>query len=366
MTNHPQHPAIQNWISTKKKQNTRTTYTKSLTRFLNSTNLTVDEFLNKTKKETKQLMLQYQTREYDNDVNINTILICIAAANSLLASLDEDKEIKFHNGELFKPSCDTTSHIFETEDLNRLYQYGGATEKAILAVACSLGWEISSVLKLKTEQIKDILAHAKQNNRDYIYRFVTREKEQTPRLMVLNPLAIKCLNQYLDAVPQQERLFPYTCMGIHQMLNRLARHSGLQTTGRLRFHNIRKWLMSRLSSANFNEFQTKFMMGKSIGRADRVYLQTLQREIEAKYPLIYDEFLNITPHPTGTTPQQYTDLKNQLDAYRLTNTDLNNRLTQSEKETADIQKTMNGLAEQVRKLDRIFDRLEGTAETAGS
>jgi hypothetical protein len=42
-------------------------------------------------------------------------------------------------------------------------------------------------------------------------------------------------------------------------------------------------------------------MGKSIGISDLVYLQTLQTEIEEKYPIVYNDYLNIcwTPQVTG-------------------------------------------------------------------
>jgi hypothetical protein len=202
--------------------------------------------------------------------------------------------------------------MFETGDLYKLWSHSTSFEKAFIATAAALGWEINSALQIETGYIKQLLAHATQNNQSYIYRLVTRSKEETPRLLVLNPLAITCLTAYFQTNPQladDRKLFPYTVSGTQKLLIRLAKDSGLACTGSLRFHNIRKWLMSKLSYANFNEFQIKFIMGKSIGRADRVYLQTLQREIEEKYPTIYDNYLNIAPQLTGTAKQHYDDLK---------------------------------------------------------
>jgi hypothetical protein len=79
------------------------------------------------------------------------------------------------------------------------------------------------------------------------------------------------------------------------MLNRLAQTSGLKTTGGIRYHNIRKWLMSRLSRSGFNEFQIKHIVGHAIPLQDRTYLQTLKEEIEEKYPKVYNDYLNIYP-----------------------------------------------------------------------
>ena len=52
--------------------------------------------------------------------------------------------------------------------------------------------------------------------------------------------------------------------------------------------------MSGLSRAGFNEFQIKYILGKAIPFTDMTYLQTLQQEIEIKYPKAY-EYVNIKP-----------------------------------------------------------------------
>jgi len=52
--------------------------------------------------------------------------------------------------------------------------------------------------------------------------------------------------------------------------------------------------MSGLSRAGFNEFQIKYVLGKTIPLSDMTYLQTLQQEIETKYPKAY-EYVNIKP-----------------------------------------------------------------------
>lgn len=51
--------------------------------------------------------------------------------------------------------------------------------------------------------------------------------------------------------------------------------------------------MSGLSRAGFNEFQIKYLMGKAIPLADLTYLQTLQQEIEERYPAAYERYLNV-------------------------------------------------------------------------
>jgi integrase len=188
-----------------------------------------------------------------------------------------------------------------------LWEVGGAFEKALLATACSQGWEISMFLEQKRDKVERRIAHADQNGVQFVFFMDAREKTGEPRLCVLNPLAVECLKKYLAVrVDDDARLFPITADGVQKMLYRLAKDANLKTTGSLRFHNIRKWLMSRLSRCNFNEFQIKFVMGKSIGISDGVYLQTLQSEIEEKYPVVYNDYLNICWKPGVSSVQVFS------------------------------------------------------------
>ena len=52
--------------------------------------------------------------------------------------------------------------------------------------------------------------------------------------------------------------------------------------------------MSGLSRSGFNEWQTKFLMGKSIPLSDQTYLQTLEIEIRERYPEAYENYLNLS------------------------------------------------------------------------
>ena len=89
-------------------------------------------------------------------------------------------------------------------------------------------------------------------------------------------------------------------------LTDLAKNSGIKLTGKIRPHNLRKWVMSSLDKAGFTEFQTKFIMGKSIGKSDMTYLTSLKNIIEEKYPKLYDKYLNILNHSKQQTIQQDT------------------------------------------------------------
>jgi hypothetical protein len=50
-----------------------------------------------------------------------------------------------------------------------------------------------------------------------------------------------------------------------------------------------------LSRSGWNDWQTKFLIGKAIPVTDETYLQTLELEIRERYPKAYADYLNIKP-----------------------------------------------------------------------
>lgn len=309
------HPSIQSWLSEFPKNATIKQYRSRICKFLIAVNKKPEDILTMDKKEVKQLIIDYQIMKKNEGVPNNGILSIVTAFRSYLVSID--KEVTFRRGQLLNIEEDSDSHIFTNGDLKNMFDVGGAFEKALIATAVSEGWEISQFLDQSREKTEKMLEHAKQNNEEYIFWRETRDKTGKPRLGVLNPLAIEHLTKYLAVRREQEKknppksieeiqdkrykidysdmLFPITSDGVQKMLYRLAREANLAVTGKVRFHNIRKWLMSRLSRSNFNEFQIKFIMGKGIPVTDSTYLQTLQEEIEGKYPKVYNDYLNINP-----------------------------------------------------------------------
>ena len=297
---------IDEWLSEFSKPKTIRSYRYGIDRFFQATNLNEDKLSTMGIKGLKHTILIYRKNQLDKGEPQNSILSTITSVRSFLGYLG--KPLKFRKGQLGKVQSDTHSHVFTNYDLKELFDVGDTTEKAIIATAVSLGWEISSFLKLDREKITNLIEHGKANNQQFIFFEDTRAKTGVPRLGVLNPLAIEWLSKYLETSKDiNGKLFNYTADGIQKMLNRLAQTAVLKTTGNLRFHNIRKWLMSRLSRCGFNEFQIKYIIGKTIPISDRTYLQTLQTEIEEKYPMVYNDYLNIAP--TGVIISQVESKK---------------------------------------------------------
>jgi integrase len=287
-------PAVESWLSEFGNPRTGYNYADRLLKYFQDTKFTVADLQKREPKEIKHLLLQYQSEQQKANVPQNSILAVVTSVRSFCSSLD--KPIKFRRGQLGSLQADTSSHVFSNGDLRTIFEIGNTTEKAIIATSASLGWEISAFLELLGDKVSRLIAHAKQNNEEFIFFDDTRAKTGVSRLAILNPLAIEWLGKYLETnPPATDKLFDFTSDGINKMLARLAKTSGLKTTGGIRYHNIRKWLMSRLSRAGFNEFQIKFIIGHSIPLQDRTYLQTLKEEITEKYPRVYNDYLNIYP-----------------------------------------------------------------------
>ena len=308
-------PTIKEWLNSFSKRSTYNQYSSRIKKFFDDIGKSPQDIQQMNVKDLKNLVLQYQADQHKQGLTNNSILGEITTVRSYLISIE--KPLVFRRGQLLNLEADNSSHVFTNGDLKLLFEVGNTYEKALLATAVSEGWEISAFLDQDREIIKNRIAHAKQNNEKFIFFTNTRQKTGVARFCVLNPLAVEWLNKYLETrKDDSDRLFPITQDGVQKMLQRLAKQSGLKATGSLRFHNIRKWLMSRLSRCGFNEFQIKFLMGKSIGVSDRTYLQTLQIEIEEKYPTVYNDYLNINYQAaTGVSKEQVKkldDLQNEV------------------------------------------------------
>ena len=96
-------------------------------------------------------------------------------------------------------------------------------------------------------------------------------------------------------------------------------------------------------------------MGKSIGLSDSTYLQTLQEEIEEKYPRVFNDYLNISPiigvsdakKQVETISKEFETTKSQLAEL------IADQQNQIKAQNAKMEKQEQELAEQRQTLDLI-------------
>jgi len=288
---------IAEWLEECRTQSTKRLYGQNIKLFQEWYRKPLETFLALDAKAMRHEALKFQsflaerTTKRNGLMTANSIISALTALGSFCTFNDKKLNLR---GKRLRTRIDLTSHVFTNGELSRLFDIGTTEEKAILATFCSLGWEVSSLLELKRPFIESKINQAKEEGKDFTYFQSQRPKTGALRLGVLNPLAIEWLSKHLQQ-SSGDRLFRYTTKeGVNAMIKRLAREAHITKTGRIHTHLIRKWVMSGLSRAGFNEFQIKYLLGKTIPLSDMTYLQTLQQEIETKYPKAY-EYVNIKP-----------------------------------------------------------------------
>lgn len=264
-----------------------------------------EDFLKLDTKAARHVLLKYQNEH--GELPANTVNNTITPMCSFLTYLDKPVNLR---GKRLAPRPDMDSHVFTNGDLTKMFDVANVKEKALLALGTSLGWEISAILDFDRKTLQGLVDRAKAEGKQFIYFRSIRNKTGAARLGVLNPLALEWLEKYLKELatktPRKRKqrytqdrplsqVFDMGAEGTNLVLKRLAKEAGLALTGRVHFHKIRGWVMSGLSRAGFNEFQIKYLIGKAIPLGDMTYLQSLQQEIEERYPRAYEQYLNIKP-----------------------------------------------------------------------
>ncbi len=354
------------WLAEKRSHTTRRVYLYRLRKFLEYHGITPEHLLELSPKEARTLALRYQNE--NPQLANNTLLGRLTAVASFMDHFD--KTINWKRGTRVRPRPDIKSHVYSNGDLSRMFEVADTRDKAILSLACSLGWEISGFVDLKRETLRKLIEQAKDTGEQFVYFRDIRQKTGQPRLGILNPLALDWCDKWLklsENMPQREResdsinpitltakrrvsdIFDLTGNGIHNMMRSLAKKANLKLTGLPRFHNLRKWVMSGLSRSGFNEFQIKCVLGKAIPMSDQVYLQTLEEEIRERYPSAYENYLNLS-----TTISK--DLKKKIDEE---NKMLTEKVTKMEKENAETKEEMKQLS---LKFNSIVEKLEKLLE----
>src|SRR5208283_5184324 len=294
---------VENWLSECRTESTRRNYEMRIAKFLTWYNGSVEQFLALSNQEKRNVVLRFQNAHLFK--KNNSASSYVTAILSFLRSVDMPLNLR---GKTLRVEMDLTSHTFTNGDLQKMFDVADIKGKALLALATSLGWEVSAVLDLKREYLESLIEKAKSENQQFYYFLSQREKTGAPRLGVLNPLALEWLPKWFiesDRYGKRNRkknpkrdygnseIFGINELSANRIVQRLARRAHIVTTGRVHFHKIRAWVMSNLSRAGFNEFQVKFCVGKAIPLTDMTYLETLKEQIEERYPVAYQDYLSL-------------------------------------------------------------------------
>jgi site-specific recombinase XerD len=211
-------------------------------------------------------------------------------------------------------------HEFTQKELSEMFHYGDVRGKAVLATAVSLGFSVKDFAELKREQIESLVDKAITEKIDFIGFSYERGKTGVEARCHLTPEAVQSLKAWFDYIDSQraekglaksEWVWANGNGGhldvqtINDIVKDLVAKAQIKTTGKVRFHLIRKYTMGALHTAGFDSWETKRALGKEIPTSDSTYLQKLNHDVDRKFPAAYEELkLNGTSNHNHTRSRQ--------------------------------------------------------------
>jgi ribosomal protein L17/tRNA splicing endonuclease len=206
-------------------------------------------------------------------------------------------------GKIAKAKSAKGEHEFNQEELTKMFYVADVRGKAVLATGISLGFSVEDFSELRRDFIESLVNKSLTEKIDFIGFDYERAKTGVESRSHLTPEAVNSLKawfDYIDAkraeknLPKSEWVWAngngnhLDKQTLNDVIKDLVKKANIITTGRVRFHLIRKFVMSAVHSAGFDSWETKRVLGKEIPTSDSTYLQKLSRDVDNKFPNAYD------------------------------------------------------------------------------
>lgn len=218
-----------------------------------------------------------------------------------------------------KPERAKNEHEFNREELAKMYHVADVRDKAILSCAVSLGFSVEDFAELERAQIESLVNKAISEKIDFLGFDAQRGKTKVESRSHLTPEARDSLREwfaYIDKKRESEDIeemkerkegrknkllkgrskfvFPngnsehLSTHALNDVIKKLVEKANITTTGKIRFHLLRKFLMNALHDSGFDDWAIKRAMGKEIPTSDSTYLQGLNRKLDEDFAKVYD------------------------------------------------------------------------------
>jgi len=198
-------------------------------------------------------------------------------------------------------------HAFSLSDLQKIWHVSDTRDKAIISVGCSLGWEASAFLNMERPFFENLVKRARSEDLDFIAFDFLREKTGAEQYGILTPCALDSLERWLTHADSQRKKGLWnglTSDGLNKILKRLTKEASIQTIGRVRWHLLRKWLMSTLARNGLNEWQVKIILGKAIPTTDLTYLQNIKEDSLEAYKRAYPLAMSLVSYSNSNAKEE--------------------------------------------------------------
>jgi len=226
------------------------------------------------------------------------------ASSARAFSRDMCTPLMVRRGKIAKAESSSGEHEFSRIELAKMFYVGDVRGKAVLATAVALGFSIEDFSELKRDFIESLVTKSLTEKIDFVGFSYKRGKTNVESRSHTTPEmanSLKSWFEYIDAkraekgLPKSEWVW---CNGNHGHLNAqtlndiikdLVKKANVAVTGSIRFHLLRKYVMSTVHTAGFSSWETKRVCGKEIPTSDDTYLQQLNQDIDKKFPQAYEE-----------------------------------------------------------------------------
>jgi site-specific recombinase XerD len=280
-----------------------------LNAFLEYVNMTDSEFVETYKQAKDRTEWARNTGEkvveYYNELlkkySINTARCYVSSARAFCR--DNCQSLIIMKRRIAKPERAKNEHEFTREELAKMYAIADTRDKAILSTAIALGFSVEDFSELPREQIESLVNKAIAEKIDFIGFDTQRGKTKVESRSHLTPEARDSLKEwfaYIDKKRESEGkhkskyVFPngnddhLSDQAINDIIKDLIKKANIMTTGKIRFHLLRKFLMNALHDSGFDDWANKRVMGKEIPTSDSTYLQGLNRKLDEDFPKLYN------------------------------------------------------------------------------
>jgi len=220
----------------------------------------------------------------EKGLKINAARSKINGIRSFLSYQCTQPRIK--RGAIARAQMSFGEHEFTLNELQRMYRVGDIQDKARLATAISLGWGAYDFVHLEWSFIEPHLA---DNLEPPVAFWYEREKTGAPSRSHLTLEAIDSLRTWKTVAPKSQYVFSgrngnyLTDDALNDWLKSLVRRGKIETRGKIRFHLLRKFLMSQLSASGMNTWEAKLSVGKTIPSDILTYLKDQTQNLRQKF-----------------------------------------------------------------------------------
>jgi len=275
--------ATAEWLDSQKKE-TMYAYRYSWQFFLKFAELAGDQIL-ASRKADKEYMwerktLQFKTWLIQRGLSEHTAVSATTAVRSFFSFFRLDLKFKrTEKARLTEATRKTEDYLFNREDLRKMYDVGDLEERYVLTAGKSFGLRAGDFLRLTRGDLEPYL------NRETpisIGPYATR-KERIRSYPMIDSDALPTIKVIIEKMNRNkrinasDRLLTFSDeMQLSRVLKRLVQKAGIETGSKtVRFHNLRKFLIDRISSV-MSESKWKQVIGKKISEAAYVSSENLR------------------------------------------------------------------------------------------